>query len=72
MKHVDKCEKCGKEYKPEVADKPEDTTKCGACGAEVYEHGAPFPYEVDGESDDEHLVEKGLRKVTEGITGNKK
>ncbi|MCL5425847.1 MAG: hypothetical protein M1154_09485 [Gammaproteobacteria bacterium] len=71
MKHVDKCEKCGKEYKPEVEDARKDTTKCGACGAEVYEHGSPSPYEVEGEND-EHLVEKGLRKVTKGITGNKK
>ncbi len=69
MKHVDKCEKCGKEYNPDVKEAPQENTKCGACGAEIYDDGSPTT--SHGESDDEHLVEKGLRKITEGMTGNK-
>lgn len=72
MQHFDKCEQCGKEYNPDVKDSLEDIPTCGNCGAEIYEHGSTPSHEVDGENDDEHLVEKGLRKVTEGITGNKK
>ena len=72
MQHVEKCEKCGKEYNPDVQEAPEEPPKCDACGAEVIQPDSASMYKVDGSNDDEHLVEKGLRKVTEGITGNKR
>lgn len=70
MTHVEKCGKCGKEYNPDVKEAPKEATKCDSCGAEIYENASTTTN--DGDSDDEHLVEKGLRKVTEGITGNKR
>lgn len=67
MKHVDKCEKCGKEYTPDGKEALEETAKCDSCGADIYDNGST----TTDDGDDEHLVEKGLRKVTEGITGSK-
>lgn len=72
MKHVDTCDKCGKEYNPDVKEVPEENPRCDGCGAELIEQGSPSSYEMDSDNDDEHLVEKGLRKVTERITGNKR
>ncbi len=70
MKHSEQCEKCGKEYNPDVTDTPEEIPKCAACGAEIYPSNASS--RQTSEDDEEHLVEKGLRKVTDGITGNKR
>lgn len=69
MKHVDKCENCGKEYNPEVKLDTEEIPKCDACGAELFRHGSPT---TDDENDDQHLVEKGLRKAVDRLTGHKR
>ncbi|MDQ7731306.1 hypothetical protein QT231_01255 [Halomonas sp. SpR1] len=71
MKYVDKCAQCGKEYKPTVNEAPDENPKCDACGAELIERDSHSTFDVDAENEDEHLVEKGLRKVTDGITGKK-
>ena len=71
MQHFDKCEQCGKEYNPVVNKDLEEIPKCDACGAELNVRDSHSTFDVDVEKDDEHLVEKGLRKVTDGITGKK-
>lgn len=67
MKHPKTCQKCGNEYVPE-ADTPHDHP-CSSCGAELYETASHSDEDESGE--DEHPIEKGLRKFTDGITGNK-
>lgn len=71
MQHVDKCEQCGKEYNPVVNEASNEIPKCDACGAELNVRDSRSTFDVDAENDDEHLVEKGLRRVTDGITGKK-
>lgn len=72
MKHVDKCEKCGKEYNPEVKMDTEETPKCDACGSKLFHHHSPTSYEeTDDENDGQHLVEKGLRKVVDALSSHK-
>ncbi|WP_447044037.1 hypothetical protein [Vreelandella sp. H-I2] len=71
MKHVDKCDKCGKEYNPDTIEASDEVPKCGTCGAEIYEQGSPSAQAVDDEKG-QHLLEKGLRKMTKGITGHKR
>ncbi|MBE0465539.1 hypothetical protein ACT3R7_06790 [Halomonas sp. AOP43-A1-21] len=69
MKHPVTCQKCGHEYVPEAeAEVPHDHP-CSSCGAELY-GGEPRSAEDDS-SEDEHPIEKGLRKFTDGITGDK-
>ncbi|MGQ7263160.1 hypothetical protein [Vreelandella sp. V005] len=72
MKHVDKCENCGKEYNPEVKMDTEETPKCDACGAELFRHVSPPTGEKNDDNDDQHLVEKGLRKAVDRLTGHKR
>ncbi|RUR38487.1 hypothetical protein [Vreelandella populi] len=69
MKQHKTCQKCGHEYVPEAeAETPHDHP-CSSCGAELYESASPSAGDDSGE--EEHPIEKGLRKITDGITGNK-
>jgi NAD-dependent SIR2 family protein deacetylase len=68
MKHINKCEKCGKEYNPEIKMDTEETPKCDFCGALLFRYSSPTTGETD---DDQHLVEKGLRKAADKLTGHK-
>lgn len=77
MEHVDHCKKCGKEVITEDNDDKKkeqhpDEEICDTCGEEVYDEKDHPEFEVDGKDDTEHPVEKGLRKVTDAITGDKK
>tara|TARA_R110001599_G_scaffold235257_3_gene434451 strand:+ start:289 stop:507 length:219 start_codon:yes stop_codon:yes gene_type:complete len=71
MKHINKCEKCGKEYNPEVKMDTEETPKCDACGALLFRYSSPTTDKTDYDNDDQHLVEKGLRKAVDKLTGHK-
>ncbi|MBE0403038.1 hypothetical protein [Halomonas citrativorans] len=72
MEHVDKCQKCGKEYIADANDTENALPTCGTCGAEIYRRGANSEFSVTGDNDDEHPIERGLRKVTDELTGDKK
>lgn len=39
MEHVDKCQKCGKEYIADANDTENALPTCGTCGAEIYSGG---------------------------------
>lgn len=67
MKHVDKCDKCGKEYNQDVKNASEGPPKCDACGAALYEPSSQKEF-YDENEDEQHMVEKGLRKVTDEFT----
>ena len=54
MTHVEKCWKCGKEYKLDVKEAPKGTTKCDSIGAEIFENVSTNTY--DDDSVDEHLM----------------
>lgn len=71
MKHINKCEKCGKEYNPEIKMDTEETPKCDVCGALLFRYSSPTTGETDDDNDDQHLVEKGLRKAADKLTGHK-
>lgn len=68
MNSVDKCQKCGKEYNPDVEMESKATPTCDSCGAALFEPTAEADFEREGE---EHLIEKGLRKIAGEITGDK-
>ncbi|MFB9869651.1 hypothetical protein [Vreelandella sulfidaeris] len=71
MKRIEQCQKCGQDYKADGKEAPEEVAKCNTCGAEIVPSEAHKEHEVQGPNDDEHLIEKGLRKVTDGIAANK-
>ena len=48
------------------------TPKCDACGAELFRHDSPPTGEKNDDNDDQHLVEKGLRKAVDRLTGHKR
>ena len=68
MNSVDKCQKCCKEYNPDVEIESKATPTCDSCGAALFEPTAEADFEREGE---EHLIEKGLRKIAGEITGDK-
>lgn len=72
MEHVEHCQKCGKEYNPDDKEASEKTPKCDACGVEVYKQGSKPEFDLDDNSDDEHFIEKGLRKATGKTHGDEK
>lgn len=69
MQHVKKCQKCGHEYVPESEAAVPHDHPCDSCGAELHET-TTRPGDEDT-SNDEHPIEKGLRKLTDEITGDK-
>ena len=69
MTHHAKCQKCGHEYVTDAEAHTPKTDECNACGAELYDSHTHLDHEDSAES--EHPIEKGLRKVTDEITGNK-
>lgn len=69
LNNVDKCQECGKEYNPDDEMESKATPTCDSCGATLCEPAEQADFESEGE---EHLIEKGLRKIAGGITGDKK
>lgn len=66
MTNVKECKKCGKEYAPShEANATEEPIECDACGAEILEHPShsEFTVEDDKGEEQEHAIEKGLRKA---------
>ncbi|MCP1314060.1 MULTISPECIES: hypothetical protein [unclassified Halomonas] len=67
MQHIEKCDKCGKEYDPSAKKgPPEDPQKCDECGADVQpkHHHPHSEFLVDDADDDHHSLEKTLREAS--------
>ncbi|MBZ5487834.1 hypothetical protein HW452_09880 [Halomonas aquamarina] len=72
MEHTHKCQKCGKKYVVEKESESLQEPTCNTCGAEIYDADTQANSDINGNGEDEHPIEKGLRRVTDEITGDKK
>ncbi|WP_447553056.1 hypothetical protein [Vreelandella sp. EE22] len=62
MKHLEKCEKCGKDFDPSVAKGPrEEPEYCDACGADINPRHKHSEFLVEDEDNDHTSLEKTLR-----------
>ncbi|MFI0471349.1 hypothetical protein ACGLWX_01360 [Halomonas sp. HMF6819] len=68
MKHLEKCEQCGKEYDPsEPKGAPEDPENCDSCGADIKPKGRRSSFLVDDSNEEDggqHMLEKTLREAS--------